>query len=129
MEPTSVFSIATVTGIVGLILALLAFSGGLLYRLGRLEDQVDNLGRQFDQQAQQYGQLVQRFDQQVQQYGQLSQRIDQLINLVISENATTRDEFRRSHQQLLQALAHHTHDPDTGFAIFRVPPGMENPAG
>ena len=39
-----------------------------------------------------------------------------------------RDENRRNHQQLLQALAHHSHDPDTGFAIFRLPPGMENPA-
>ena len=39
-----------------------------------------------------------------------------------------REENRRNHQQLLQALAHHSHDPDTGFAIFRIPPGAENPA-
>ena len=39
-----------------------------------------------------------------------------------------REENRHNHQQLLQALAHHSHDPDTGFAIFRIPPGSENPA-
>ena len=112
---------ATLAAIVGTFLTLMAFCGGLLYRLGRLDNRVDNLGCQIEQQAQQYGHLEQRFDQ-------LSQRFDQLINLVISENAQTREENRRNHQELLQALAHHSHDPDTGFAIFRIPPGSQNPA-
>ena len=137
MEATAAINITTLSAIGALFMALAAFTGGLLYRLGRLEDRVANLGRQFDQQLQQYGQLTQRFDQ--------------LIDLVISENAATREEFRqelretreefrreqhemreenrRNHQQLLQALAHHSHDPDTGFAIFRIPPGTDNPAG
>ena len=39
-----------------------------------------------------------------------------------------REENRRNHQQLLQALAHHTHDPATGAAVFSIPQGMENAA-
>ncbi len=54
----------------------------------------------------------------------LDRRFD-LLSVQISE---LREENRRNHQDLLQALAHHTHDPDTGFAIFRIPPGTENPA-
>ena len=56
--------------------------------------------------------------------GQLTGRVDHLS----SEVTESREENRRNHQQLLQALAHHSHDPDTGFAIFRIPPGTENPA-
>ena len=81
MEATAAINITTLSAIGALFMALAAFTGGLLYRLGRLEDRVTNLGRQFDQQLQQYGQLTQRFDQ--------------LIDLVISENAATREEFRR----------------------------------
>jgi hypothetical protein len=89
MESANAFNIATLTAIVGMILALMAFSGGVLYRVGVLSNRVEQLGSQ------------------------------------ISE---MREENRHNHQQLLQALAHHTHDPDTGFAIFRIPPGTENPA-
>ncbi len=64
--------------------------------------------------------------------GQLSNHVAQLdprFDQQAEENRETREENRRNHQQLLQALAHHSHDPDTGFAVFRIPPGTENPAG
>ena len=54
--------------------------------------------------------------------------IDSQFERLLAENTQMREENRRNHQQLLQALAHHSHDPDTGFAIFRIPPGTENPA-
>ena len=54
--------------------------------------------------------------------------IDSQFERLLDENTHMREENRRNHQQLLQALAHHTHDSDTGFAIFRIPPGTENPA-
>ena len=81
--------ISTLVAIGGLILTLIALTGGVLYRLGQLTGRVDHLS---------------------------------------SEVTESREENRRNHQQLLQALAHHSHDPDTGFAIFRIPPGTENPA-
>ena len=64
--------------------------------------------------------------------GQLSNHVAQLdrrFDQQAEENRETREENRRNHQQLLQALAHHSHGPDTGFAVFRIPPGTENPAG
>ena len=81
--------ISTLVAIGGLILTLIALTGGVLFRLGQLTGRVDQLS---------------------------------------SEVAESREESRRNHQQLLQAIAHHGHDPDTGFAIFRIPPGTENPA-
>ena len=53
--------------------------------------------------------------------GQLAARADRQA----AEMRAMREESRRNHQQLLQALAHHSHDPATGFATFQVPPGME----
>ncbi len=64
--------------------------------------------------------------------GALTSRVDQLdrrFDDVTNDIAELREENRHNHQQLLQALAHHTHDSDTGFAIFRIPPGAENPTG
>lgn len=89
--------ISALVAISGLILTLIALTGGVLYRLGKLSSRVDHLDRRFDR--------------------------------VIEETAETREENRRNHQQLLQALAHHSHDPAAGFAILRIPPGTENPAG
>ena len=107
MEATAAINVTTLSAIGALFMALAAFTGGLLYRLGHLSSRVDQLDCRFDQ--------------------------------LLADNARTREEFRhemremreenrRNHQQLLQALAHHTHDPDTGFAIFHIPPGTENPA-
>ena len=97
MEATAAINITTLSAIGALFVALAAFTGGLLYRLGHLSSKADQLDRRFDQ--------------------------------LLADNARTREENRRNHQQLLQALVHHSHDPDTGFAIFRIPPGTENPAG
>ena len=82
------------------MLALLALVGGVLYRLGRHSSRFDNLDRQISEMREENRREIREL----------------------------REENRRNHQQLLQALAHHSHDPDTGFAIFRIPPGTENPA-
>ena len=92
--------ITTLIALGGLLLTLAALVGGVLYRLGVLTSRVDQIDR----------------------------RLDQMTNEVSGEMREMREENRRNHQQLLVALAHHTHDSDTGFAIFRLPPGMENPA-
>lgn len=54
------------------------------------------------------------------QLGQLSNQVE---NLSVQIDGL-RDEIRRSNQQLLHALANHTHDSD-GKAVFTVPPGSE----
>ena len=82
------------------MIALLALVGGVLYRLGRHSSRFDHL-------EQQIAEMREEFRREMREM---------------------REENRRNHQQLLQALAHHSHDPDTGFAIFRIPPGTENPA-
>ena len=92
--------ISTLIGL-GLVLTLVALVGGVLYRLGVLTSRVDQIDR----------------------------RIDQMSNDVVNGLGELREENRRNLLQLLQALAHHNRDSDTGFAIFRIPPGAENPAG
>ena len=82
------------------VVALAALVGGVLYRQGKIEGKVDLLIQEGKESREEFRQEIRDL----------------------------REESRRNHQQLLQALAHHSHDPDTGFAIFRIPPGSENPA-
>ena len=66
----------------------------------------------------------------ISQLSAVSTRVEQLSREV--ERLPTRDEvrmlvaeeIRRSNQQLLHALANHTHD-ENGNAVFTVPPGSE----
>ena len=92
--------VSTLIALGGLVLTLLALVGGLLYRQGKIEGKVDLLVEDIKEMREEFRQ----------------------------EMRELREENRRNHQQLLQALAHHSHDQDTGFAIFRIPPGSENPA-
>ena len=92
--------ISTLIALGGLVVALAALVGGVLYRQGKVEGKVDLLIQEGKETRQEFRQEIREM----------------------------REENRRNHQQLLQALAHHSHDPDTGFAIFRIPPGTENPA-
>ncbi len=88
--------ISTLVAIGGLILTLIALTGGVLYRLGQLSSRVDQLDRRFDE----------------------------MTDEMREDSREMREDIRRNHQQLLQALAHHSHSP-SGEAIFRVPPGTE----
>lgn len=54
------------------------------------------------------------------QLGELSNQVENLSYQI----EDMREEIRRSNQQLLHALANHTHDDD-GNAVFTVPPGTE----
>ena len=107
MESANALNIANVAALAGLILAVMAFSGGVLYRLGVLSNRVEQL----------HGEIAECREETRRSREELRQEMREM-----------REENRRNHQQLLQALAHHSHDPDTGFAIFRIPPGTENPA-
>ena len=99
--------ISTLIALGALVLAPLALVGGPLYRQGKIEGKVDLLiedGKEFRNET-----------------GGLREELRQ-------EMRELREENRHNHQQLLQALAHHSHDQDTGFNLFRIPPGSENPA-
>ena len=89
----------TITAIASII-ALLIVAGGGLYRLGKLGNQVEQL--------------------QVQVRDVRDEMRDEMSNL--------REEMRRNHQQLLAALANHSHD-EQGHAVFRMPPGAEPQPG
>ena len=105
---TATIEITALIAFGGLIVAAAALFGGVWFRLGQLSNRVGELDRRFDRQDEENRRAREEFRQEMRE---------------------TREENRHNHQQLLQALAHHSHDPDTGFAIFRLPPGMENPAG
>ncbi len=92
--------ISTLIALGSLVVALAALVGGVLFRQGKIEGKVDLLIQEGKESREEFRQEIRDL----------------------------REENRRNHQQLLQALAHHSHDPDTGFAIFRIPPGTENPA-
>ena len=93
--------ISTLIALGSLVVALAALVGGVLFRQGKIEGKVDLLIEDGRETREEFRQEIRDM----------------------------REENRHNHQQLLQALAHHSHDPDTGFAIFRIPPGTENPAG
>ncbi len=128
---------AVITAIVS-ILSLFILGAGGTYWLGRLRNQVDHLGKETGQLSNRFDQLDNRVDQLVGQVGQLNNRVDQLdsrvdqlSNRVDQLNHDMREgfrglheEIRRGNQQLLQALASHTHDAE-GQPTFRVPVGSE----
>ncbi len=92
--------ISTLVAIGGLILTLIALTGGVLYRLG---------------------QLSARADQQASDTAELRKDVRELRE----ESRDMREESRRNHQQLLRVLGNHSHDPATGVAVFPNLPPME----
>ncbi len=133
--------ISTLIALAGLVLTLVALVGGVLYRLGTLASRVEQLDRRFDQQS---GDMAEMREETRQEFREMREETRQEFREMREETRQElrgmreetrqelrdmREENRGNHQQLLQALAHHSHDPDTGFAIFRIPPGTEHPAG
>ena len=60
-------------------------------------------------------------------FGKLVNRVDQLehkVDQLAEDMRDMREEIRRGNQQLLLALANHTHGDD-GQPVFRVPVSME----
>ena len=111
METANMFDIASLAAVVGMFLAVMAFAGGVLYRVGVLSNKVEQTDNQITEMREEFRR-------------EMSESREEFRR----EIRDLREEGRRNHQQLLQALAHHSHDSDTGFAIFRIPPGTENPA-
>ena len=126
--------------LVGLVMAVLALAGGVFYRLGQLNNRVSELERRFDRQTEENRLTREELRQEIRETREeLHQEIRETREELRQEIRETREEFRqemremreenrRNHQQLLQALAHHTHDPATGAAVFSIPQGMENAA-
>lgn len=103
----------------GLLLTALAMFSGVMYRLGRLSARVDLLFDAVDQNREEIRLARQEFREEL-------QRMREEFREEMREGfRQMRDEIRRSNQQLLLALANHSHDPDTGVAMFRIPPVME----
>lgn len=128
----------------GLLLTALAMFSGVMYRLGRLSARVDLLFDAVDQNREEIRLARQEFREELQRMREESQRLRQefqeeaqRLRQEFREEAQElraemregfrqlRDEIRRGNQQLLLALANHSHDPDTGVAMFRIPPVME----
>lgn len=110
----------------GLLLTALAMFSGVMYRLGRLSARVDLLFDAVDQNREEIRQARQEFREELQRMREESRAEAQELRAEMREGfRQMRDEIRRSNQQLLLALANHSHDPDTGVAMFRIPPVME----
>ena len=114
----------------GLLLTALAMFSGVMYRLGRLSARVDLLFAAVDQNREEIRLARQEFREEMQRLREeLRQEFREEMHGLRAEMREgfrqMRDEIRRSNQQLLLALANHSHDPDTGVAMFRIPPVME----
>ena len=113
--------LSTLIALGGLVLTLIALTGGVLYRLGQLTSRVNQLAVEAARDREEG-----RQDRQ-EMRDEFRQGMREIRDEFRQGMQEMRDENRRNHQQLLQALAHHTHDLDTGFAVFRFPPGTESP--
>ena len=125
----------------GLLLTALAMFSGVMYRLGRLSARVDLLFDAVDQNREEIRLARQEFREEMQrmreEFREEMRRMREELRQEFREEMQgmreemregfrqMRDEIRRSNQQLLLALANHSHDPDTGVAMFRIPPVME----
>ena len=114
----------------GLLLTALAMFSGVMYRLGRLSARVDLLFAAVDQNREEIRLARQEFREEMQRLREeLRQEFREEAQSLRAEMREgfrqMRDEIRRGNQQLLLALANHSHDPDTGVAMFRIPPVME----
>ena len=121
--------VSTLIALGGLVLTLLALVGGLLYRQGKIEGKVDLLiedGKEFRNETRGLREELRQELRDMRE--ELRQELRDMRADFGRELSEMRQENRYNHQQLLQAFAHHSHDQDTGFAIFRIPPGSENPA-
>ncbi len=98
------FELSTLITLGGLMLSQIILIGVVLYRLGQLAAKVDWLVAEIAENRREMRAMREENRQDIREM---------------------REESRRNHQQLLQALAHHSHDPAAGFATFQVPPGME----
>ena len=137
---TTTIELTILIALGGVMVAAVALLSGVWFRLGQLSNHVAQLDRRFDQQSEENRETREEFRQGLRETREefrqeiretreeLRQEIRETREELRQEIREAREENHRNHQQLLQALAHHTHDPDTGFAIFRIPPGTENPA-
>ncbi len=127
---TTTIELTMLIALGGLMVAAVALLSGVWFRLGQLSNHVSQLDQRFDRQAEENREMREESRQETREMREeLRQETRETREEFRQEIREMREENRRNHQQLLQALAHHTHDPDTGFAIFRIPPGTENPAG
>ncbi len=102
-----------VVAIIGAITLLVAI-GGFVYWLGKLSNRVDNLDKKVDQLDKKVDQLTEEVRKGFQDVREEMRRSQEEM----------REEMRRGNQQLLLALANHSHDAD-GQPIFRVPVSAE----
>ena len=103
------FDPATIVAFVNVITLLILIGGGVFW-LGKLGSRVSNLENRVDQ-------LETKIDQ-------VDKKVDQLADGMRDMREEIREEIRRGNQQLLLALANHSHDAD-GQPIFRIPVNPE----
>lgn len=93
-----------------LLLSIFVLVGGSLLWLGRIANQVEQLGKRVD-----------RLDERVEQIEQgMRAEMRALREDMRAEMRESREDMRRNHEQLLAALAGHTHD-EAGQSVFRSP--------
>ena len=91
---------------VALLVTILALAGGSLYRLGRIISRVEEIGYR-----------VNRLDDRI---DRLDDRVERAAQEMHAEMRAFNENMQRNHEQLLAALAGHTHD-EAGQSVFRSP--------
>jgi TolA-binding protein len=100
---------------------LLALIGGGFFWLGKLSNRVGQLEHRVDQLADEMRELREEMRQQ---RNELREEMHELREEMRQQRNELLEEMRRGNQQLLLALANHSHDAD-GQPSFRVPVNPE----
>jgi anion-transporting ArsA/GET3 family ATPase len=100
---------------------LLTLIGGGFFWLGKLSNRVGHLEHRVDQLADELREEMRELREEMrQQQNELLEEMRELREEMRQQRNELLEEMRRGNQQLLLALANHSHDAD-GQPIFRMP--------
>ena len=109
--------ITAIASIAGLTLTLILVGGGGLLWIWKLSSRVDHLSYRVDRLEEGLAEARQEIRETREE---LRAEMREMREEIRAEMREMREEMRRNHEQLLIALANHSHD-ETGQATFRNP--------
>ena len=107
----------TVIAAATLLFSIIVLVGSSLFWLGRIGNQVNQLDKRADRFDERFDRLGDRIEQVAQE---MRAELRDFREEMRAEMRESRSEMQRNHEQLLAALAGHTHD-EAGQAVFRNP--------
>ena len=101
--------------------------GEFKMEIGRLDSRIDLVQAQLREEMRQMEERILRGQAELREdmrsgQAELREEMRQMEERILRGQAELREEMRRGFAQLLTALNGHTHDPDTGAAVFHEVP-------